>query len=136
MRAYEIHTFRDGVWKVDSVFDDRELAMFEAKRVDDSSRYSGVKVVEEVYDEANNRTTSRTLFRGGAAKSPKRQPAEAKAKSKRTGPRGGTGKQRARRGRRKQKPHSSMLVPFLILIILVLVGLVGLLGLNYLSALK
>lgn len=136
MRAYEIHTYREGVWKVDSVFDDRELALFEAKRVDDSSRYSGVKVVEEVYDEAHDRTTTRTLFRGGAAKSAKPQMVEAKPKSRRAGPRGGAGKEHARRGRRRKKTHSSILVPFLILIILLLVGLVGLLGLNYLSALK
>ena len=42
MRAFEIHTYQDGKWRIDSVFDDRELAMFEARRVDEGSRYAGV----------------------------------------------------------------------------------------------
>ena len=47
MKAYEIQTFRDGVWKMDSVFDDRALAIYEAKKIDESTRYAGVKVIEE-----------------------------------------------------------------------------------------
>ena len=62
MKAFEIHTFQDGKWKIDSVFDDRELAMFEARRVDEGTRYSGVRVIEEVYDEATDLTTTRTIF--------------------------------------------------------------------------
>ena len=37
--------------------------MFEAERMDIAGRYSGVRVVEEVFDEASNSTTSRTVFR-------------------------------------------------------------------------
>ena len=64
MRAFEIHTIRDGQWKVDSVFDDRELAMHEARKVDDNGRYAGVRVIEENYDESSDLTTTRTIFRG------------------------------------------------------------------------
>ena len=49
MRAFEIHTFREGQWKVDSVYDDRELAMHEARKVDENGRYAGVRVIEEKY---------------------------------------------------------------------------------------
>ncbi len=64
MVAYEIHTYRDGRWKIDSVFDNRELAVFEAKRVDRSGRVSGVRVIEEVYDEITKKSSIRTIFRG------------------------------------------------------------------------
>lgn len=64
LRAFEIHTYQGGRWKIDSVFDDRDLAVFEAERMDISGRYPGVRVVEEVFDEASNTTTSRTVFRG------------------------------------------------------------------------
>ena len=64
LRAFEIHTYQGGRWKIDSVFDDRDLAVFEAERMDVSGRYPGVRVVEEIFDEATNTTTSRTVFRG------------------------------------------------------------------------
>jgi hypothetical protein len=64
MKAFEIHVYQGGRWKIDSIFDDRELAVFEAQRMDISGRFPGVRVVEEVYDEASNTTTNRTIFRG------------------------------------------------------------------------
>ena len=64
MRAYEIHTFQSGRWKIDSVFDDKELALFEANRMDESGRYSGVRVVEEAFSEQNRKSRARTIFRG------------------------------------------------------------------------
>ncbi len=67
MRAYEIHTFTNGRWKIDSVFDDKELALFEAQRMDGSTRYSGVRVVEEAFDENDNKTSARTIYRGTKA---------------------------------------------------------------------
>ncbi len=65
MIGYEIHTYKDGRWRIDSIFDNEELAVFEARRVIDSKRYAGVLVIEEIYDEAVNRATWRTVFRGG-----------------------------------------------------------------------
>jgi cobalamin biosynthesis Mg chelatase CobN len=67
MRAFEIHTFQQGRWKIDSVFDDKDLAVFEAKRMDTSGRYSGVRVVEEVFDENHSKTNTRTIYRGSKA---------------------------------------------------------------------
>ncbi len=64
MRAYEIHTFQNGRWKIDSVFDDKELAMFEAQRMDGSGRYSGVRVVEEAFNDRDRKIRARTIFRG------------------------------------------------------------------------
>lgn len=137
MRAYEIHTFKEGVWRVDSVFDDRQLAMFEAKRVEEGSRYSGVKVVEEIYDEVSNLTTTRTLYRGGAAKTNKPKTAAPAPKAKRPNPRGGSGREPARKGgQRKRKKESNTLVLVLITLLILFGGLAGLLGLNYLSGLK
>jgi hypothetical protein len=64
MKAFEIHTYQGGRWKIDSVFDDRDLAVFEAQRMDVSGRYPGIRVVEETFHEASNETTNRTIFRG------------------------------------------------------------------------
>jgi cobalamin biosynthesis Mg chelatase CobN len=64
MKAFEIHTYQGGKWKIDSVFDDRDLALFEAHRMDQSGRYSGIRVVEEIYVEATQQTKTRTIYRG------------------------------------------------------------------------
>jgi hypothetical protein len=137
MRAYEIHTFRHGVWKVDSVFDDKDLAIYEAKRVEDGSRYSGVKVVEEDYDEVSNLTKTRTLYRGGTAKTSKKPaPAAAGKPNRRGAARGGSENVQRRKGHRKEEKKTSILVPCLILLVVVMAGLTGLLALNFLSQLK
>ena len=75
MVAYEIHTFRDGAWKIDSVFDDKDLAVLEAQRVERANRYSAVRVIEETFDEATDRTVTRTIYR--SSKAPEKAAAEA-----------------------------------------------------------
>lgn len=69
LRAYEIHTFASGKWKIDSVFDDRELALFEATRMEDSGRHAGIRVVEEEFDEITEKTRIRTIYRGSKLES-------------------------------------------------------------------
>jgi hypothetical protein len=70
MVVYEIHTFRDGAWKIDSIFDDRDLAVLEAQRVDRAHRYSGVRVVEETYDQVTDKTVTRTIYRSSRVDKP------------------------------------------------------------------
>jgi hypothetical protein len=65
MKTYELQTYNRTAWKIDSMFDDADMAIEEARRVEESRRYSGIRVIEEIYDEATNRTTTRTIFRGG-----------------------------------------------------------------------
>lgn len=133
MKAYEIHTFRDGQWKVDSVFDDRELAIFEARKVDENGRYSSVKVVEENYDEASDKTAIRTIFRGkkGALRAKARNPGV--TKSSRKVQRGGAEGEHKKnsRARPQKKQPTSVLVPVLILLLLLMTGIVAMLGLQY-----
>ena len=82
--VYELHTFRDGAWKIDSVFDDRDLAVLEAQRVEKTFRYSGVRVVEEIFHAATDRTVTRTIYR-----SSKVDKANVEAKPRRAAPAGG-----------------------------------------------
>ena len=82
MKAFEIHTFRDGRWKIDSIFDDRELALYEAQRMDGSGRYSGVRVVEEAFDENDKKTSARTIFRGTKAAQSNEKDLKAKSRAR------------------------------------------------------
>ena len=138
MRAFEIQTYLDGKWKIDSVFDDRELALFEAKRVDAGSRYSGVRVIEENYDESSNLTTTRTIFRGGNVDRMKEARNAAQTAPTKGAARRGAGSREMggnKRPRRNQQT-SNFLIPVLILSVLVLAGLAALFGLQELSRLR
>ncbi|HET9149545.1 MAG TPA: hypothetical protein VFO61_03605 [Alphaproteobacteria bacterium] len=63
MILFEIHAFREGNWKVDSVFDDKELAVYEAQRMEKSGRFPAVRVIQEIYNEETRRTSTRTVYR-------------------------------------------------------------------------
>jgi hypothetical protein len=63
MILFEIHTFREGTWKIDSVFDDKDLAIYEAQRMEKGGRFSAVRVVQETYDEETQKTGTRTVYR-------------------------------------------------------------------------
>ena len=63
MVVYELHTYSNSAWKLDSVFDDRDLAVLEARQVEHSKQFTGVRVLEETLDDASNRTISRTIYR-------------------------------------------------------------------------
>jgi len=67
LKDFEIHTFRSGVWKIDSVFDDRDLAIMEADRMDRSKRFSAVRVIEETFDDETEKGNTRTIFRSTKA---------------------------------------------------------------------
>jgi hypothetical protein len=62
--AYEIQTFSDGKWKIDAIFDDQELAVLQAKHLIAANRFPAVRVVQEAFDEAEQKTKSRVVFRG------------------------------------------------------------------------
>ena len=120
---------------MDSVFDDRDCAIEEAQKIDQSSRYSGVRVVEENYNEATDETTSRTLYRGGAAKSDNAGTKEVPSRRSTTGTSAGGDAEFGGRGRRK-KNKTNLVVPVLILLVVILGGLAALFGLQQLSSLK
>ena len=63
--SYEVQIFREKRWRIDSMFDDKSLALYEARRMNDSGRYVCVRVVEEYFDEVTGQTRLSTVYRGG-----------------------------------------------------------------------
>lgn len=139
MRAFEIHTFQKGRWKIDSIFDDKELAVFEAKRMDTSGRYAGVRVVEEVFNEHETKTKIRTIFRGSrlaqANEAELRQKAEVRRQAERNRRDRTAKRAETRRDQqlRDQQRKSDPIRLIGIFSMLVLVGLGALFGLQYLQ---
>ncbi|MBT5048249.1 MAG: hypothetical protein HOM58_07085 [Rhodospirillaceae bacterium] len=137
MRSYELQSFQGGKWMLDSVYDDRTFALEEAKRADAAGRYSGVRLIEEDYDDATNQTTTRTLFRGGAAKGQKALNPVSNKKSSSAASRGATGREPPQRGGRiNTVKKSSFLVPVLVLLTILIGALAAFFGLQYLSVLS
>lgn len=141
MKAFEIQTYQDGKWRINSIFDDRELALFEARRVDESSRYSAVRVIEELFDEASPKTSTKTIFRGGRAaetRMPKEPVAKKKATVKRSG-RGAANRSRAHRPgvrRPPAKQKTSMAGPVIILLLVIILGGTAMFGLQHFGTLR
>lgn len=61
---YELQVFRDRAWKVDSVFDDKDIAIDAAQRMEKSGSLS-VRVIEERKDPVTGRAALRAVYRGG-----------------------------------------------------------------------
>ena len=69
MITYELHTLKNAAlndeWKLTAAFEDLELAMHDATRLDETGRYAGIRLVEEKHNEITGKTDSKTIFRGG-----------------------------------------------------------------------
>ena len=61
--AFELQTYQGGLWKIDSMFDDRQLALMEAQRLGKTDRYSAVRVVEENYNPETQATATKIIYR-------------------------------------------------------------------------
>ncbi len=60
--AYEVQTFEDGSWQIASMFDDKESALIEARRLEEGLRRRETRVVEETHDEESQRTKSKVVY--------------------------------------------------------------------------
>lgn len=80
--AYEICVFRNGEWKVDSAYDDREIALFEARRALERPSCMGVRVVEEVFRDETGTYQTQTIFRKTKLDEPNQHSLERQRKSR------------------------------------------------------
>ncbi len=63
--SYEVYSVREGHWYLDSVYDDRRLALDEARHLLKRRHQKGVKVVKENYDDETNKSIPTTIFHEG-----------------------------------------------------------------------
>ncbi len=128
LTVFEIHTLREGAWKIDSIFDDRERAVMKGERLGRNARYQEVLVVEETFDEETERAGTLTIYRS----TKERQQTEAQTDSEES-PTAGVieAERRQRLASSRTPPKKSMVEQFLGRTVL-LVAIIGLaLGLIY-----
>ena len=65
MQTYELHTFTNGQWIFNSVYEDSESAKAEARRLKKTSKHAAFSVTEEIFDEASSTASSQTIFTTG-----------------------------------------------------------------------
>ena len=63
--SFEVYSLREGHWNLNSVYDDRSLALDEARHLFKRRYEKGVKVVKENYDDETNRSIPTTIFHEG-----------------------------------------------------------------------
>lgn len=61
--SYEIQVFRNSGWIIQAFFDDKELALLEARRMAESNRYPAVRVIEEIVGATSDDVKQRVVFR-------------------------------------------------------------------------
>ncbi len=60
--SYELLSFRGGNWVIESVYDLKDVALQEARRLLEGRHQTGVKVIEETYDADTDTTRARIVF--------------------------------------------------------------------------
>lgn len=138
--SYEIHVCEGGTWQIASMFNEKELALIEARKMEEGLRRRETRVVEETHDEASGRTRSKTIYT-----TPKVRPDKVEAKSKpaspaptrKSAPRAAQEPRRTRRAvpAKSAKQESSLGTILLTFAVIVGVGVGGLVLLRYLSSL-
>ena len=63
--SFEVYSLRGGHWNLDSVYDDRGLALDEARHLLKRRHQKSVKVVKENYDDETNKSIPTTIFHEG-----------------------------------------------------------------------
>ena len=70
--AYEVQVYDSGDWQIASMFNERELALMEARRIEEGLRRRETRVVEEAHDEESGRTRSKVIYTTPKLRAPER----------------------------------------------------------------
>jgi len=104
--SFEIYSFKGGNWMLDSVHDDKNMAIHQGRMLIASPHHMAIRVVQETYDEASDNTTSKIIYKeqkGGDDEKQKKKP------EKKSGP--------AKKGKRKKKKKGNASKSLLILVL-------------------
>ena len=77
--SFELYAYKDGNWNINSVYEGKQQALFEAELLFESQHVSGVKVIQEKFEESSSLATSTVIFskiKGAGKPEPKKQSIE------------------------------------------------------------
>ncbi len=125
--AYEVHTLEGGSWQIASMFDDKELALIEARRLEEGLRHRETRVVEETHDEESGRTKSKVIYTSPKLRTPGNAPSQSAGEAVREYPK----PKRQRAPAAEKQP--SLVVIGLTFLLIVGCGIAALIALQHFS---
>ena len=72
--SYEVHVYEGDSWQIARMFTEKELALVEARRMEEGLRRRETRVVEESHDEETGRTRSKTIYTTPKVREEKNEP--------------------------------------------------------------
>lgn len=134
MSTFELQTFQTGKWAVDSYFDDRDLAMSEAEKLEGSGRHSGVRVLQEDFDGDDTKSRVRVIFskmKGSSTNDDDwRVKVQRNSQKASVGRADSEGSMRSKRRPNQHKSKSNLYLVISIGIIILLAGVAAMVGLQ------
>ncbi len=120
--SFEIYSFKNGDWMLDSVHDDKNMAIHQGRMLIASPHHMAIRVIEESYDDVTDNTMSKIIYKeqkgGDDEEKPKKK---SSTKPKRPNIKG-------KKKKKKKKGKSMMMIVLSIGVIsLGLLALIGLL---------
>lgn len=73
--SYEIYSFKNGDWMLDSVHDDKNMAIHQGRMLIASPHHMAIRVVEESYDDVSDQSMTKIVYKeqkGGEEEKPKK----------------------------------------------------------------
>lgn len=118
--TFEIYSFKNGNWMLDSVHDDKNMAIHQGRMLIASPHHMAIRVIQETYDEASDNTISKIIYKeqkGGDDEKPKKMSVKKKE-----------GGKRKKIKKKKKKGSSKSLMVLVISVGGIGLGLLALLG--------
>ncbi len=114
--SYEILSYKDGNWKIETVCDNKADALAQARDILESRHSRAVKVIEEKYDEETDTSLSKIVFKEekGVDKPKKKHPPKKAAPEK---------VERPHKVPHKKKPTGGSTIGHIIKLVVILGGI-------------
>ena len=122
--TFEIYSFKNGNWSVDSVYDDKQLAIHQARLLLESRHHMAIKVMEESYDEATDKSMSKVVFSKKKSDEP---PKSTYKKPEDEGKKAKSGSKKKKKKKKAASSGSNTLIKFTLSLGSIALGLISLL---------
>lgn len=120
--SYEIYSFKNGNWMLDSVHDDKGMAVHQGRMLIASPHHMAIRVVQESYDDETDNSTSKIIYKDQKGEDDKaRKPAGKNTKS-------ATRKGPVKKKQNKKKKGNKTLMILVLSLVGISIGLLAFIG--------
>jgi len=121
--TFEIYSFKNGDWMIDSVHDDKQMALHQARMLIESPHHMAIRVLQEIYDDETDKSMSLVVFKQQKGEEKRKKGAEKQKKAATSAKKKKNGKSGS--GATKNKPKKKKKSSFTRTIVLMALALGG-----------